>query len=99
MESGNVQRVKSTHGKACDGSVCFVGLYPIVAFDKLDDVAESTLIGTIHGFWDHELGFVEVLISLSRGGILNHVTIWHHHDHRLGFSLSDQIVHDLSSTP
>ena len=90
--------MKTSHGKSCNRTVLFLRLHAVIAFDKPDDVFKSTFVGAIHGFRDHKLRLVEVFTSLTRCSILNHVAIWHHHHHRLGFARSNQVVQNLSSS-
>ena len=87
-----MQCMKTSHGKASDGTVLFVCLYAVIAFYKSDDVFKSAFVGAIHGFGDHKLGLVEVFTSLSRCSILDHVAVWHHDDHGFGLACSDHVV-------
>ena len=90
--------METTHRQTSDGAVSLILLYTVGLLYKLYYIGESGLEATLHGLWQHHGRHLEALAGLARTSLLRDVTVGHHHQHRLGLALSNQVVENLGCT-
>ena len=92
------QAVETTHRQTGDGAVSLILLHTVGLLNELHDIGESGLETALHGLRQHHGWYLESLAGLARTSLLRDVTVGHHHQHRLGFALSNQVVENLGCT-
>ena len=70
-----------------------------MTFHKIHNIRKCFLIRPLHGFRIHERRFVHAVRIFPRYSLLCPISIRHHYNHWLCFSLCYQIIQDLYSTP
>ena len=92
------EAVETTHRQTCDGTVSLVLLNTICLLDKLHYIGECCLEATLHGLRKHHGRHLESLAGLAWTSLLRDVAVGHHYQHRLGLTLSNQVVENLGCT-
>ena len=92
------EAVETTHRQTGDGAVSLVLLDAVGLLDELNHIGECCLKTSLHGLWQHHGWYLETLAGLTRTSLLRDVAVGHHQNHWLGLTLSNEVVHNLSST-
>ena len=90
--------METTHRQTGDGAVSLILLHTVGLLNELHDIGEGSLETALHGLRQHHGWHLEALAGLARTSLLRDVTVGHHHQHRLGFALSNQVVENLGCT-
>ena len=90
--------METTHRQTGNGAVGLILLYTVGLLYKLNDIGEGCFETALHGLRQHHGWHLESLAGLARTSLLRDVTVGHHHQHRLGFALSNQVVENLGCT-
>ena len=91
--------METTHRQSSDGAVSLILFYTIGLLDKLNHIRECCLKTSLHGLWQHHGWHLETFAGLTRASLLRDVAVGHHQNHWLGLTLSNEVVHNLCSTP
>ena len=102
IEARDVAGMVAAHREAGNGTVLLVGLRAEILVDELHHIGESTLeraLAHLLGILGSHAGHDEALGRFARGSLLPGVAVGHHHNHRLGLALRDEVVQDLRRAP